>query len=203
MNILNDLAIKHGTDKKIEDGILCHGVNRGHGYTTHYHEMLKDRSIKNMLEIGILRGNSIKMWNEYFKNECWITGVDHSEKNGNKKGLEKENIRIMIGRQGDFEFLKTLCDRKYDFIVDDGSHKTEDHIISFCGLFTNVSEGGLYCIEDLQVAKKTVEIFKSIQNNGGIHAEYIPKNILDLICKIEFYVDNKLCVIHKISDIKK
>jgi len=197
MNKLNELAVKYGTDKKMKDGTPCHGVLHGHGYTLIYHELLKDRIIKNMIEIGVFHGNSIKMWDEYFGYKCHITGIDHSIKNANKKELEKDNIRILIGKQGDVQFLKTLCDQKYDLIVDDGSHKTEDQIVSFCELFQSVELGGLYCIEDLQVAKKTVEIFKSIANNGQVHTEYIPKHIIDFILKIEFYVNNKLCVVHK------
>ena len=197
MNKLNDLAVKYETDKKIPDGKMCRGNLPGHGYTVHYHAILQSRAIISMLEIGVCYGNSIRMWDEYFGPSCYITGIDHSEKNANKKGLEKENIRILVGKQGDKEFLKTLCDRKYDLIVDDGSHKTDDHIISFCGLFENVSGGGLYCIEDLQVAKKTVEIFKSIQNKDTMHTEYIPKNLVELVSKVEFYTNNKLCVIHK------
>lgn len=197
MNKLNELAVKYGTDKKVKDGIPCHGTLYGHGYTPIYHELLKNLVVKNMMEIGVFRGNSIKMWDEYFDYNCHITGIDHSIKNANKIELEKNNIRILIGKQGDREFLRTLCDRKYDLIVDDGSHKTEDHIVSFCGLFESVAAGGLYCIEDLQVAEKTVEIFKSISNNGHMHTEYIPKNLTDCILKIEFYVKNKLCIIHK------
>lgn len=197
MNKLNELAVKYGTDKKIKDGVPCHGTLYGHGYTPIYHEILKDIVVKSMMEIGVFRGNSIKMWDEYFNYNCHITGVDHSIKNANKIELEKNNIRILIGKQGDKDFLITLCDREYDFIVDDGSHKTEDHIASFCTLFESLSAGGLYCIEDLQVAEKTVEIFQSIRDGGNAHSAYIPITLTQSISKIEFYVNNKLCAIHK------
>lgn len=199
MNKLNELAIKYETDKKVPDGIMCRGNLPGHGYTTHYENILSGRKIKSMLEIGVCYGNSIRMWDEYFNYECHITGIDHSEKNANKKGLEKHNIRIFVGKQGDLNFLKTLCDREYDFIVDDGSHKTEDQMASFYGLFGSVSSGGLYCIEDLQVkiGEKTKEIFKSVINNTEMCRQYIPQNIFDTIQNVEFYQKDKLCVIYK------
>jgi len=197
MNILNDLAVKYGTDKKIPDGIMFRHTLPGHGYTIPYHELLQTRKIANMLEIGICGGTSIRMWDEYFNQKCHITGLDHSEKNANKKGLEKENIRIFVGKQDDPAMLKLMSDRNYDFIVDDGSHKTNDHIASFCGLFESMSSGGMYCIEDLQVAKLTVEIFKSVGDKTDMCKEYIPENLLSMVDRVEFYTNNKLCVIHK------
>ena len=195
--LLNELAKKYGTDKKIPDGIKCQNGLLGHGYTVHYEKILKNRNIKTMLEIGVSFGGSIKMWNEYFKGKCHITGIDINEKRFRKKDLENKNIRIKLGSQNDVKFLKSLCDIKYDFIVDDGSHKSGDQIISFNNLFNNMNSSGVYIIEDLHVAKKTEHIFESINTNDEFYKLHLDETVIKNIKSVEFYESNKLCVIYR------
>ena len=56
--ILCSLAYKYGTDKV------------QHGYTLYYNELFKNSKNDkfNFLELGIFKGSSILMWNEYFIN---------------------------------------------------------------------------------------------------------------------------------------
>lgn len=195
--ILNELAKKYKTDKKIPDGVKCQNGLMGHGYTVHYDKILKNKKINNMLEIGVSFGGSIKMWDEYFKGNCFITGIDIEEKRFKKKDIEKSNIRILLGSQNDVNFLKSLCDIKYDFIVDDGSHKSGDQLISFNNLFNNMNSGGIYIIEDLHVAKKTEKIFSCFGTNDDFYKFHLNEDVINNIKNVEFYESNKLCVIYK------
>lgn len=185
---LNELAKKYNTDKKIKDGVKCQNGLMGHGYVVHYEKILKNKNINSLLEIGVSFGGSLKMWDEYFNHKCNIIGVDIEEKRFKKSDLENGRITIKIGDQSNEDFLKTLGDTKYDLIIDDGSHKPDHQLISFKILFNFLNNGGIYIIEDLHVAKKTKNIFSNIKDT-----EYFFEDILN----IEFYSDDKLCVIYK------
>jgi len=194
---LNNLAKKYNTDKKIPDGIKCQNGLYGNSYTNHYENILKNKKINCMLEIGVSFGGSIKMWDDFFKNKCIIIGVDIEEKRFKKTNLEKDNIIIEIGDQSDKFFLNKLCKYKYDLIIDDGSHKTEHQIISFNELFKSLNSNGIYIIEDLHVASKTIEIFNLFKNNTEEFKKIINPEYINDIQEIEFLEDNKLCVIFK------
>ena len=101
-----------------------------------------------VLEIGCLHGGSLQLWKRYFGPHATIIGVDiepaclsHVE----------DQINIRIGSQNDREFLKSVVEEFgiIDIVIDDGSHISEDQIISFNTLFDHVSENGIYALEDL------------------------------------------------------
>jgi len=83
MNELDLLALKYGTDK----------ASDFHNYTEFYDKYFNlDRgNIKNVLEIGVFRGNSLRMWKDYFFNAI-IYGID-IDKNCN---FTEERIKILI-----------------------------------------------------------------------------------------------------------
>jgi len=63
----------------------------------------------------------------------------------------EDQINIRIGSQSDRKFLKSVVEEfgNIDIVIDDGSHMSEDQIISFNTLFDHVSENGIYAVEDL------------------------------------------------------
>lgn len=177
---LNKLAIKYGTDKKANDGLKAMNNLYGHGYCDVYENIFNDdfkSKANNILEIGVSFGSSIKMWDEYFEGKINIYGIDINEKRFKKSELEKDNIKILIGNQNNTKFLNSI-NTKFDAIIDDGSHKSSDQLISFNTLYyNNLNDGGYYIIEDLHVAKETIE---KLSNFNG-----------------KLYVNNKLLVIQK------
>ena len=191
---LNELAKKYSTDKKIKDGVKCQNGLFGHGYVTDYEEILKNKDIKSLLEIGVSFGGSLKMWDEYFNYNCEILGIDIEEKRFKKSQLENERIKIKIGDQSNEEFLKTLGFKNYDIIIDDGSHIPDHQLISFKILFEFLNKGGIYVIEDLHVSEKTKNIFYKIKLK---ESDYFSENILNEILNVEFYSNDKICVIYK------
>ena len=137
---LNELAIKYNTDKS----------SKNHNYVKTYDKYFKDikNEFKNVLEIGVLNGSSLKMWEEYFPNAT-IYGIDM---NPNCKQYETERCKIIVSKQDDEELIKThIKDKKlvFDTIIDDGSHISNHQISSFNLLFDNLKNGGLYIIEDV------------------------------------------------------
>ena len=107
----------------------------------------------NILEIGVAAGSSLKAWSEYFKNSK-IIGIDIKNIDLKKKKINKHNIFFHCGSQTDKFFLESLIKKykKFDIIIDDGSHYPKDVIFSFKYLFSALSKEGLYFVEDTQTS---------------------------------------------------
>ena len=97
-----------------------------------------------MLEIGIGKKGSLRMWKEYFPN-AQITGMDISDKCLKQK---EERIEIIIGDQENAKFLNTLGN--YDIIIDDGGHKMTQQVVSLMTLYPKANVW--YVIEDLHTS---------------------------------------------------
>jgi len=117
-------------------------------YTRHLSQY-RDRPIR-MLEIGVFRGGSLKMWKQYFHPESTIVGIDIDE-SCQAHELADQNIFVRIGSQADPNFLAQVNREfgPFDIILDDGSHKTSHMITSFGALFRSaLKDGGCYMLED-------------------------------------------------------
>jgi Methyltransferase domain len=102
----------------------------------------------NLLEIGVLKGKSVRLWKRYFP-KGHIYGVDIDPA---CRQYEEARISIEIGSQADVRVLERVCERAaapFDVVVDDGSHINRHIIASFSFLFPRLKPGGLYIIEDL------------------------------------------------------
>ena len=147
----------------------------------------KDKPIK-LLEIGVYKGGSMKMWEEYFPN-AMIYGLDKSKKS---KKYRAPRIKIEIGDQGDEAFMKDYAERhEFDIIIDDGGHHMHQQKTSLCCLFSVFKS--LYIIEDLVTSYRpefgdgvsTVEMLKDsidiLNHTGNVKGLHFYKNI----CLIE------------------
>ena len=117
-------------------------------YTRHLGRY-RDRPIR-MLEIGVFRGGSLRMWQKYFHPDSTIVGIDVDPSCAAHE-LTEQRIFVRIGSQGDPDFLTTVNEDfgPFDIILDDGSHKTHHQITSFGALFRDgLNDGGCYMIED-------------------------------------------------------
>ena len=112
-----------------------------------YFYRFKDKEI-NILEIGIERGDSLRMWREYFT-KAKICAIDLFDRN-----ISVNNTEIMIGDQSDILFLQKVANKynKFDIIIDDGSHQSKHILKSFNFLFDFLNYNGVYVIEDLQTS---------------------------------------------------
>lgn len=130
---LSDLSVIFRSDK----GPLKHN------YTDHYENLLERyrHSDCSLLEIGVANGSSLKMWSRFLKSS-YIHGVD-IDPACRELCAEWLNIKIHIGDAKSIEF-----DRKFDVIIDDGSHISKDIYKNFINLWRFVSPGGMYIVED-------------------------------------------------------
>ena len=104
-----------------------------------------------MLEIGVYRGGSLRMWKEYFHPKSTIVGID-IDKSCKAHEIAAQQVHVRIGSQADPDFLNKVNEEfgPFDIILDDGSHKTLHQITSFGALYRPaLKEGGCYMVEDL------------------------------------------------------
>ncbi len=127
-------------------------VHKWHHYFDIYERHFaryRDRPIR-MLEIGVFRGGSLRMWKQYFHPDSTIVGIDVDPSCAAHE-IADQNVFVRIGSQADPNFLATVNGEfgPFDIILDDGSHKTHHQIISFGALFRSaLNDGGCYMVED-------------------------------------------------------
>lgn len=138
-NLLDSLALLHGTDKS----------SAYHNYVRHYERFLRPLrgKARRVLEIGVKGGASLKMWADYFP-QAVIYGVDNDPESFRS---DQGRIKTFLGDQADPEFLKQVLSETgspFDVIIDDGGHTMQQQKVSLVNLFPHVKPGGLYIIED-------------------------------------------------------
>lgn len=170
MKKLTEIANKYNCDK----GSVAF---EAHGYTEMYEEYIPSEGQFTLLEIGIWKGDSLKMWHEY-NPQLIIHGVDIHPL------IDKvEGANIHIGSQSDYSFITQLVMKiSPDFIIDDGSHRYSDIMSTFMFVYPLLKKGAYYFIEDL-------------------HASYAERekviNDISAICKFTVVCDNKLLILKK------
>jgi hypothetical protein len=167
--LLDKLACKYGADK-----------NSGyHGYTRYYEFYFNDKknNVKKVLELGVDRGNSLRMWNDYFCNAT-IYGIDI---NPRCKKIENNKINVSIGNCNDLTFIDGFFNTyggDFDLIIDDGSHNVKDQIAFFNKAFTYVKSKGIFVIED--VFTSYIERYGGKTPNSCI--EFFKQRVDDVNC---------------------
>ena len=152
MNLdLDELGRKHGTDKS-SLGKKGGKENSGHDYLRMYSKFLEPRrdSARKVLEIGVQKGNSIRMWQEYFP-FATIFGLDI---NPNALRTSGPRIEIRLVDQSDAAALSAFAaaEGPFDVIIEDGSHIWSHQITSLQTLLPHVTPGGVYVVEDLHTS---------------------------------------------------
>lgn len=200
MNLLAQLAIKHGTDKW------------GHHYYCNIYQSYFDRLRTEpitLLEMGFggyefpdRGGGGIKMWAEYFchsQSRFWVTDI-HDK---NLKGFDSR-IKFM---KASGEELSALSFFKFNIIIDDASHHNKEVIRDFETMFPCLKQGGIYVVEDAHASywpvpahegttdlqgapeSSSMNYFKFLAD--GLNREYIPSqkfpDLVQDIFSIHFY----------------
>jgi hypothetical protein len=149
---------------------------RTHTYISNFYnkkfESFRDKQIK-ILEIGILQGHSLKLWEQYFP-QAEIFGVDiqniieHSF---------SDRVKIIFDNAYSLDFINKVQEAfgKFDIIIDDGPHtlETQQFFLKNYPLLLNDSDS-LIILED--VYSKAFDTLKQ---------EFSDFNIIDLRDKIK------------------
>ncbi len=128
-------------------------INKWHHYLEIYHRhfaAFRDQSPV-VVEIGVWQGGSLQMWREYFGPGCRIVGIDN---NPRCRKFADEHTMILIGDQGDREFLASVRSRvpKIDILIDDGGHTMGQQIATFEELYPHIQRHGIYLCEDVHTS---------------------------------------------------
>lgn len=140
MLTLDQLALKHGTDKS----------SASHNYTAIYEpifEPLRHQPIT-LLELGYLDGASARLWCDYFDHPATtILGIDIDDKTDT---TDDPRAWFYQADQADAQQLTSFHDAhgSFDIIIDDASHISSKTIASFETLWPMLKPGGHYIIED-------------------------------------------------------
>lgn len=103
-----------------------------------------------MLEIGVYKGGSLRMWRNSLTPESLVVGID-IDPSCQQYERPEENLFVRIGDQSSESFLSELVQEfgPFDIIVDDGSHICSHMIASFNYLFfSGLKDPGIYLVED-------------------------------------------------------
>ncbi|WP_417385606.1 class I SAM-dependent methyltransferase [Gimesia sp.] len=121
-------------------------------YLNAYEEVLaeyQDATVK-LLEIGVQNGGSLEIWEQYFSNLQTIVGCDI---NPSISQLEYQNpsINLVVGNATEDDTAKQILEHcnSFNIIIDDGSHRSDDIILTFARYFPVLELNGLFIIEDL------------------------------------------------------
>jgi cephalosporin hydroxylase len=143
--------------------------NAGHTYIDDYEKLFSpiQKSATLVVEIGIQRGGSIKLWHDYFQNAN-IIGIDISP-NTNQwlPGLENlesfERIQCLFNTDAYGEIAKSIKDA--DIIIDDGPHSLESFVKFIQKYSESVKVGGYLIIEDVQSIDWVPTIKQHVKSN--------------------------------------
>lgn len=169
---LDEICIKNETDKASRHPV------KGHNYAQFYDRFfspVRNLPIK-LVEIGVGGAQSIKSWLDYFP-YAQVVGVDNVQSTNpwNTVG-EKPHPRYKFvwGDQTSEIFWKCFVadyGSDWDVFIDDGGHFANQVVTTFESMWQHVKSGGLYCIEDLEVAYGAGTIF--IPAGSPHHMDYI------------------------------
>jgi hypothetical protein len=130
--------------------------NTTHSYLSLYQQLLinKKETAKNVLEVGIYNGGSIKLWNDFFTNAN-VYGLDIMNINNvweRIKNKEKIILHTSCDAYNNDFFITNFLNKniKCDFMLDDGPHTLES-MKQFIKLYSQImTDDGILIIEDVQ-----------------------------------------------------
>ena len=145
--------------------------NTAHSYLELYNSLLisKKGTAKNVLEVGIDRGGSIKLWHDFFSNAT-VHGLDVIDISAVWSEIVN-NPRIILHTSTDAYneqyFNNTFLSKgfKFDFMIDDGPHTLES-MKTFIRLYSQLlTEDGILIVEDVQNWGWINEMMKSVPDS--------------------------------------
>ena len=157
---LHNFSLEQIVDNRFTDKNTCHS------YLETYEKNLKDKHIscKNVLEIGVQRGGSLKLWNDYFVNAT-IYGIDIDEGPAFLNEYKRVNcLKMNAYSQESIDYFSNK-NIEFDVIIDDGPHTLES-MEYFVNNYTQLlAVDGVLIVEDIPDIK-WCDIFKTYVPNG-------------------------------------
>lgn len=127
----------------------------------------------NILEIGIFKGESMKVWLEYFPNAT-VYGIDifHRIKENELPILKNPRVKYLkldsISEQAKQIITENWGDIKFDFIIDDGLHTPVANRLTFLNFINFLKNDGVFFIEDVYPIDKMEKPHPWFKQSGRI-----------------------------------
>jgi hypothetical protein len=127
--------------------------NTVHSYLETYTNLLCNRRVEKILEVGVKNGGSIQLWHDYFE-KALIYGIDTNEiVDKTFPALPNPRLRMIMNTDA---YCKSTVDKfahaneKFDVLIDDGPHTLESMKDFLLLYLTLLQPTGVLIIEDLQ-----------------------------------------------------
>lgn len=136
-----------------------------HSYIEYYEKFMHPyRDECSILEIGVMTGGSMLLWQKYF-DTVFLTGVDL--RNGFNAELPfQSELEHVVWHWGvdstDPDQNPKL--KQHRFVIDDGAHDVESQMSTFTNYWQFVQPGGTYFIEDIENDDSTDRLRKFIDS---------------------------------------
>lgn len=164
-----------------------------HKYINFYEDFLPNEA-KNILEIGVFKGDSIRYWREKYPNSS-IFGLDIVDEIDSWP--KDSNIKYFKADQSDIatyhSILKSI-EKPIDILIEDGSHDPLHQKISLIESLQYLTDGSIYILEDIHTSHPDHSYYKSrakmffglpaksiFNNNKKIDNVFMPLQCLLLI----------------------
>lgn len=180
---LADIHLKYKTDKGTD-----------HSYIDTYDELFapfQNKPVK-LLEVGVLYGESLKLFDEYFiHKDSVIIGLDDFSQAGGADEVKNRlatyhHIHVVKANSKQLNVENVFgvnmpTTPPFDIIIDDGDHTVAGQVQTFGQLFPLLKTTGIYIIEDISGYHCASQIETAIKNmmphsNIDIQAKYFYKN---------------------------
>lgn len=136
-----DAIAQQGSD----DGFGRTGTNKAswcHGYVSIYEQLLRHRSVKRLLELGVYKGDSLAFWHNVFP-DAEVVGVDVN------RMPDVPGTTQILGDVSDPNVVAAVSNGgRFDVIVDDCTHQLADILLAFDLYAPGLADDGIYIIED-------------------------------------------------------
>lgn len=146
-----------------------------HSYIDVYEEVLEPyrKKANKVLEIGVFKGNSLRMWENYFE---WadVIGVDcHETPHDGMADLREmiksgEHIIKIFDAENPDEVDFHFYGMKFDVIIEDANHSLEQQLKLYHIYKEYLAPGGIYIIEDIEDIDKSRAAFETIDNSKTV-----------------------------------
>ena len=149
MKKLTELVNKYGSDKGTE-------FAEGHGFSEFYNDFFEKYTSPRILEIGVFHGADIAAISDFYGGNCEIYGID-IDRTCQKFEETVKNFHFIYLNQSSREDLinfvySDIAKEGFDIIIDDGSHKWYDQMLSLAYLNQCLRKDGIYILEDLHTS---------------------------------------------------
>lgn len=146
------------------------GTDKGsvHSYLPVYEELFAPYRNGSILEIGVFKGDSLRLWDRHFSS---VTGIDLCDRPLGMADLRPmlDDYDIVLMNALDRDAVeRNFGDVRFDVIIEDSSHAIEEQVAIYQNFRDKLAPEGVYVIEDVQDIDDSREVFEGIDPQRSV-----------------------------------